>query len=83
MRANANTRLHTPSPNREAALLVSQMLPDSQIPNAAVNQLSEQLDQSKIIDEIYDSDLLTKPDHLLFSIRNRVDHMKLMTQFEL
>ena len=50
----------------------------AEVANEAVNTLTQQLDQSKIIDDIYDSELLTNPEHVLDSVRPQINQMKLL-----
>ena len=44
----------------------------------AVSTLTQQLDESKIIDDIYDSQVLTNPNHVLASVKPQINYMKLM-----
>ena len=36
------------------------------------------LDESKIIDDIYDSDILTNSNHVLMSVRPQIDQISLL-----
>ena len=43
-----------------------------------VSSLAQQIDQSQIIDDVYDSEIVTKPGHVLTCVRPQINQLQLI-----